>query len=85
MSDDIVIRRVSNGAVVTWGGGGDAAFVFEEEDAEGLAEMLCQISEAFLPHNRHAEQQIAVHLRHGDKYVCEKGCDICKPEELREV
>lgn len=82
MSDAITIRSVTNGAIVKWGDS-EAAYTFDEEMALGLVEMLSELSEAFLPHNRHAEQQIAVHLIHGNKYEC-KGCDICKPDEPHE-
>ena len=77
----IVIETTSNGSVVKYPEN-KVSYKFEENDLEGIQEMLYDIlEEVSLCTSRYDKERIQIKIVHGDKYECkDKNCKICKGE-----
>lgn len=81
----ITIDRADNGAQVKIDyQDPDAAhrttvYAFDEYEPDGLADMLWNISDAFISGHKRMEKRVIVEIRHGSDWDCKKKeCEICQ-------
>ena len=81
----IKIKRTDNGAVMEWTAGttdehaGSQCYVFDDEDKDGLLEMLYDIKTIFVSEGKYSPERIEIKKVHGENYECEdETCEICK-------
>lgn len=75
----ITIEDCRNGAYVIFDDGENQdryAYRFDEDNLDGLQEMLYDIKEQFYTGSKHDRFRVHVVVEHGTEYEC-KGCDIC--------
>ena len=76
---EIKITSCKNGAYAIFDDGENEerfAYRFDEDNLNGLTEMLWDIKENFEAGDRYSQFRVVVSVEHGDKYEC-SGCDIC--------
>lgn len=76
----ITIRNISNGCVLNLGDDyGEIGYTFDDDNINGLLELLYTISDSIKVSSRHDKYRIKLSIVHGDKFVCrDKKCKICK-------
>lgn len=79
MVQKIVIEFADNGVVVKWEDGTKEIFKFDEENKEGLVNLLCAISERLMLDSKYNKERAEISLAHGSRYICnDRKCKICK-------
>lgn len=74
----IKIETTNNGAVIKTCEGKEA-FIFDNDDMDGLVDLLYRITEILVIRNNYSEKTIYITTAHGRKYDCnKKKCVLCE-------
>lgn len=75
----ITFERVRNGVVMKERGEGAVVYAFDEDNLDGLLELLHDINDLIgCPGNKYDEKRIAIRLEHGNCFECkDPKCPIC--------